>query len=379
MRQTINLIFLFALGVTGSLPTGVLATTTDDVILLTDSQEVLRAVVTKIISEESRDIPGTDTETIFQTIEAETVGGKNPGKPLTLENDYLKLAVGEQFFLLHTIRSDGSETFVVSDPYRLPIIWWLLGLFAISIIALGGKQGFRSLASLAGSLLVIAYVLVPLLLKGYSPIFISSVVAAIILFIAIFATHGLNKESAIAFTGTMSAVILTTILAYFATTLANLSGFGSDEAVYLNFNTRGSLDFAGLLLGGIIIGTLGVLDDIAITQTAVVRELLHTDNSLTKKDIYRKALSVGREHVGALVNTLALAYTGASLPLVLLLSQSTMPALFLVNSEIFATEIIRTVVGSIGLILTVPITTALAVMYLSKNDPIKHGGHTHHH
>lgn len=161
--------------------------------------------------------------------------------------------------------------------------------------------------------------------------------------------------------------------------MAKLSGFGSDEAVYLNFNTHGSLDFAGLLLGGIIIGTLGVLDDIAITQTAVVRELLHTDGNLTKKDIYRKALNVGREHVGALVNTLALAYTGASLPLVLLLSQSTMPALFLINSEVFATEIIRTVVGSIGLIMTVPITTALAVLYLSKSDPIKHSGHAHHH
>lgn len=379
MRQTISLIFLGVLGLTAFLPTGVLATTTNDAVLIPETQEVLKAVVTKIISEESRDIPGTDTETIYQTIEVEILSGNDRGKTLTLENDYLKLKAGDQFFLIHTVRSDDSETFVISDPYRLPIIGWLVGLFTLSIIALGGKQGFRSIVSLIGSLLVIAYVLVPLLLQGHSPIMVSSVVAAIILFIAIFATHGLNKESAIAFTGTISAVILTTILAYIATNLANLSGFGSDEAVYLNFNTRGSLDFAGLLLGGIIIGTLGVLDDIAITQTAVVRELLHTDHSLTKKDIYRKALRVGREHVGALVNTLALAYTGASLPLVLLLSQSTMPALFIINSESFSTEIIRTLVGSIGLIMTVPITTALAVMYLSKDDPIKYSGHTHNH
>ncbi len=384
MRQKITLIIVACFLTAVALPTLAVAETTttdatDQAMVLVETEEIVKAEVIKIKSEEIRSLPGTDAKATLQTIEAKILSGSKIGHTVTVANDFLQLKIGDKFFARHQISTDQTETFVVTDPYRLNILWWLGGLFVISILALGGRQGLQSLASLIGSLLVIIYVLIPLLLKGYSPILVSSLVAAGILFLAIFITHGRNKESAVAFAGTFSAVLLTTLLAFVATGLAKLTGFGSDEAIYLNFNTGGTLNFAGLLLGGIIIGTLGVLDDIAITQTAVVSELLHTDHNLTKKEIYRKALRVGREHVGALVNTLALAYTGASLPMVMLLSQSTLPLEVILNSENFATEIIRTVVGSIGLILTVPITTALAVMYLSKNDPVKHGGHTHHH
>jgi uncharacterized membrane protein len=200
----------------------------------------------------------------------------------------------------------------------------------------------------------------------------------VILFLAIYLTHGFNKESSVAFMGTVLAVILTGILAYVGVSLARLSGFASDEAVYLNFNTRGMLDFAGLLLGGMMIGVLGVLDDIAITQAAVVSEIYNSAPHLSRKDVYKKALRVGKEHVGALVNTLALAYTGASLPLLLLFSTSDSSTTSIINQEIFATEIIRTVVGSIGLILTVPITTLLAV-YILKGYKGKHHTHAHIH
>jgi uncharacterized membrane protein len=170
-------------------------------------------------------------------------------------------------------------------------------------------------------------------------------------------------------------VILTGVLAYIGVTFAHLTGFVSDEAVYLNLNTKGTLDFAGLLFGGIMIGALGVLDDIAVTQAAVVSELYNSASHLSKKEIYIKALRVGKEHVGALVNTLALAYTGASLPLLLLFSTSDSSISSIINREIFATEIIRTVAGSIGLILTVPITTMLAVWLLKGYK----GGHVHSH
>lgn len=181
-----------------------------------------------------------------------------------------------------------------------------------------------------------------------------------------------------AFTGTVMAVILTGVLAYLGVELASLSGFASDEAVYLNFNTRGTLDFAGLLLGGIMIGVLGVLDDITITQAAIVSELYNSASHLSRKEVYMKAIRVGKEHVGALVNTLALAYTGASLPLLLLFSTSDSSMGSIINQEIFATEIIRTTVGSIGLVLTVPITTLLAV-YLLKGYKGKHHAHVHAH
>jgi uncharacterized membrane protein len=179
----------------------------------------------------------------------------------------------------------------------------------------------------------------------------------------------------------MLSVLLTGILAIVAVTMSSLSGFVGDESVYLNFNTQGSLDFTGLLLGAIIIGVLGVLDDIAVTQVAIVAELYDSNATMGRREIYRRALRVGREHVSALVNTLVLAYTGVSLPLLLYFYLSPTSFSSLVNAEIFATEIVRTIVGSIGLIMTVPIVTALAVFYLkgykSKHSHSHSHGHSH--
>jgi uncharacterized membrane protein len=181
----------------------------------------------------------------------------------------------------------------------------------------------------------------------------------------------------------MLAVFITSVLAIVAVLQTSLTGFVSDESVFLNFATSGTLDFTGLLLGAIIIGVLGVLDDIAVTQAAVVTELYQSNKDLTARMVYQKAIRVGREHVGALVNTLVLAYVGASLPLLMYFHLSPLNFWSLVNSELFATEIIRAIVGSIGLILTVPIVTGLAVYFLRDYVP-KHGhshthGHGHHH
>jgi uncharacterized membrane protein len=167
-----------------------------------------------------------------------------------------------------------------------------------------------------------------------------------------------------------------------AVKLAYFTGLGSEDAWYLSIDQKLPLNFKGLLLGGIMIGVLGVLDDIAVTQASVVRELYSSAAHLTKAQIYKKALRVGQEHVGALVNTLALAYTGASLPLLMLISTpSAYPFAVTVSKELFAVEIIRTIVGSIGLVLTVPITTLLAVYmlehYRGKDYDHDHHGHSH--
>jgi uncharacterized membrane protein len=347
--------------------------------LIQDKVEIVKAKVTEVISQEKKEVPGTDVQSVYQTIKAEILEGDKKGEVVTIENDYLVLEKGDKFFLRHSIDGmDGREMYSVRDVDRQGVILGFIILFAIVIIIFSGRQGVRSLISLAGSFFVILYVLVPGLLKGYPPVLTSIAIAAVILFLAIFLTHGFNRESAVAFTGTVMAVILTGVLAYLGVELASLSGFATDEAVYLNFNTRGMLDFTGLLLGGIMIGVLGVLDDIAITQAAIVSELYNSASHLSIKEIYMKAIRVGKEHVGALVNTLALAYTGASLPLLLLFSTSDSSMGSIINQEIFATEIIRTTVGSIGLVLTVPITTLLAV-YLLKGYKGKHHAHVHVH
>ncbi len=345
-----------------------------------DVQAILRARVVEVVSQEKKTVLGTDTESTYQTIKAEIIEGERKGEEVVIENDFLVLKKGDNFFLVYTKDINGFETYSVRDIDRRPTMIFFGALFVFAVVALGGKQGLRSLLSLAGSFFVILYLLVPSLLKGYPPVLTSIVVATIILFLAIYLTHGFNRESHVAFLGTVSAVIFTGVLAYLAVTFTRLSGFGTEEAVYLNFATKGSLDFAGLLLGGIMIGVLGVLDDIAVTQAAVVSELFDSSPDMPRSQVYGKALRVGKEHVGALVNTLALAYTGASLPLLLLFSTSESSLSSIINQEIFASEIIRIIVGSIGLILTVPITTLLAV-YMLKGYKGKHshGGHSHHH
>jgi len=327
-------------------------------------QGVWKAEVLKIIKEEKVIIPGTETETIIQTIEAQILEGERKSEVVTLENDYLPLRVGDYFFMNYLITIDGNEIYSVRDIDRRSSLIFFALLFVAVIIYFGRWQGLRSIMSLLGTFLVIIYVLLPLLLKGYPPVLTSSLIAAAVLFMAIFLTHGFNRESGVAFSGTVIAVILTGILAWMAVGMTRLTGFGNEEAVYLNFATLGNLNFSGLLLGGIIVGVLGVLDDIAITQVAVVRELKESAHNLSKSEIYHKAMKIGREHAGALVNTLALAYAGATLPLLLLFSASQINFEMIINQEAVATEIIRTIIGSIGLILTIPITTALAVYFL---------------
>jgi uncharacterized membrane protein len=331
--------------------------------------------VASVLSEHSETVPGSSVPSVHQELRVELLDGEREGQTLTVENDYRPLKAGQAFFLRYLITEDGQEIYTVGDPDRRAGLGFLAFVFAAVIVWFGGKQGFRSLLSLAASFFILTYALIPSLMKGYPPVLTSSAFAAAILGFAIFATHGRTRTSAIAFSGTALAVILTSVLSYLSVHLLGLTGFGSEEAVYLNLATGGTLDFSGLLLGGIIIGVLGVLDDIAVTQVAVVEELKASDPNLPRAAVYRRALRVGREHVAALVNTLALAYAGASLPLLLLLSTSTVPMSVLVNQEMFAAEIVRVIVGSIGLVLTVPITTAIAVFYAK---PSVHEGHGHH-
>lgn len=346
-----------------------------------DIQGVWRAEVVDVRDERTETVPGTDVAHTIQTLEVRLLEGERTGELVTFENDYILLEAGDRFYLNYLLTIDGAEIYSVREVDRRVPMLFFVGLFAAVILLFGGKQGFRSLLSLAGSLLVIVYILTPSLVRGYPPVATSIVVAGVVLFFAIFFTHGFNRGSAIAFGGTVITVVITGMLATVAVEMTGLTGFASDESVYLNLATGGQLDFVGLLLGAIIIGALGVLDDIAVTQVAVVRELYATDSTLSKWEVYRKAIRVGKEHVGALVNTLVLAYTGAALPLLLLFGESEASIGTIANREIFATEIIRTIVGSIGLVLTVPVTTFLAAALLERYRETldTETTHLHHH
>lgn len=344
-----------------------------------EDQGIWHGKVVGVISNEIKVIQGTDTEHLYQTIKAEVLDGPKKGETITIENDYLELSTGDKFYFRYSVYIDGSESYGVINVDRKGGLFFLIGLFVLAIVIFGGWQGVRSLFALAGSFFAIFYVLMPGILGGWNPVLASVLVASVILFAAIFFTHGFNRESAVAYGGTMLAVFLTSLFAIFSVNLTDLSGFASDASTYLNFNTRGSLDFTALLLGAMIIGVLGVLDDVAVTQAAVVTELYNSNASLTRTEVYRKAMRVGREHVGALVNTLVLAYTGASLPLLLHFYTASSSLSMSLNTELFATEIVRTIVGSIGLVLAVPIVTLLAVFYLKDYTPKHTHSHSHGH
>jgi len=344
--------------------------------LYVDFQGNYKGKVLEILSEEIQNLFGADYT--IQKLSAEILEGPEKGDVVEMENDFQPLEKGDAFYFNHNVFIDGGESYFVTAVARQGALFLLLSIFVVAVILFGRWQGVRSLIALITSFLAIIYVLIPGILSGWSPLVASSLIAAVILFAAIFFTHGFNRESLVAYTGTISAVFLTGIFALFAVSITKLSGFAAEEAVYLNFNTGGALNFTSLLLGAFIIGFLGVLDDIAVTQAAVVTELYGSNPKMKRTEAYNRAMRIGREHVGALVNTLVLAYTGASLPLLLYINYSTAGIMTNINLEIFATEIVRIIVGSVGLILTVPIVTILAVIYL-KNYSRKGATKSHHH
>jgi uncharacterized membrane protein len=326
----------------------------------------IKAQVTEVLSSEVKVIPGTGTQTNYQTIEAKLLEGADAGKIITADNDYLMMQTGDVFYFMHTVSpADGIDTYAVSEPYRLPVLECFAALFIACLFLFGGKQGMRGLLSLIASILFIWFLLLPGILNGYSPILVSVGVSSLIIVLGSYITHGFNKTTTVAVIGMLVTILITGALAYVAIHSAKLSGFSNEEATYLNFNTHGSIDFVGLLLGSMLIGLLGVLYDAAISQAVAVEELFSVGAHLSRTEIYRRALRIGREHIGALVNTLAIAYVGVSLPLILLFMTSSQSLLLTINQEVFATELIRMMIGSIGLILAVPITTAIAVYALS--------------
>ncbi len=345
-------------------------------------QAIVPARVEAILNERVVPIMGTDATAVVQTVSARVLEGERMNEVITFENDLVTLGKGDRIFLSHIRDIDGTEIYLLKDVDRGNGLMLLLGLFVALLLLFAGWQGARALVSLFLSIIGIVFVLLPALLAGYDPILMSLLISGVILALALFGTHGFNPVSIIAFGGTVAAVLATSAVAWWFVNMLRLSGYGNDASVYLTFATRGELDLAGLLLGSIIIGVLGVLDDISITQASVVRELRAANRALPALELYQRAIKVGRDHVGSLVNTLALAYVGAALPLVLLFSTSAAPLYFTLNQEVIAAELARILIGSIGLILAVPLTTALAAWWFGSREVDNAAGghyHSHHH
>lgn len=342
-------------------------------------QETVKARVLEVTKEYDRAIMGTDASTTVQEMRIQILEGLRKGEVARLDNDLILLSVGDEIFVNRLLSIDGTEYYLFKDVERRLPMFVLLGAFVLLVVWLSGKQGLRAILSLTLSIAAVLLVLLPALKAGYSPALTSLAVAGLILSLSLFLTHGFKPRVVITFFGTFGAVFVTCLVAWLWVDWMRFTGFGDDSSVYLNFATDGKIDLVGLLLGGIIIGLLGVLDDVSITQASVVQELKGANPELGFKELYTRALRVGRDHVGSLVNTLALAYAGTALPMLLLFSYSESPIMILINQEVIAAEILRIIVGSVGLILAVPFTTAMAAWYFQDKVVDVHDCHSHGH
>ncbi len=309
---------------------------------------------------------------LTQRVPTKIITGADKGKELELDFDIpagspgsVRLEKSDQVIVGKSMVG-GEETYYISDIYRLHLLWWLMGSFLLLVILLARWSGVRAMIGLLISFTVIIWFIVPRIIDGQNALVIGFVGTLLIATASLFIAHGFRSRTTIAFVSTLLTISLALFLSIFFTDMMHLFGLGSEEAFYLQTDPEKIFNLRGILVAGIIIGTLGVLDDITTAQAAVVEELHLANTSLNLHELFSRASSVGREHIISLVNTLVLAYTGASLPLLLLFQVYQQPVWLVVNSEIIIEEIVRMLIGSIALVLAVPLTTGLAAWYYTR-------------
>jgi uncharacterized membrane protein len=326
--------------------------------------EILRARVVEVLEEGQLD--QGDISQSYQLLSLEVTSGSLEGQELTVEygslvftNEARLFQEGDRVLVERTRTMEGSDVFHVTDYVRSGPLLWLTLFFVVATVLLSGWQGLRSLMGMGVSMVVIVTFIVPQILAGQNPVVVAVLGSVVMMGISLYLVYGWNSKTHVAVGGLLLSLIVTGILAVWAVNWTRLSGYGAEEAGFLQV-AGVQLDTRGLLLAGIIIGTLGALDDIAIGQSSTIAELSKANPSLTRRALFKHGMAVGRDHIAAMVNTLLLAYVGAALPLVLMFSVYTEPLGFTINREIIAEEIVRTLVGSLGLLAGVPLTSLIA-------------------
>ncbi|HVW66664.1 MAG TPA: YibE/F family protein [Candidatus Peribacteraceae bacterium] len=301
-------------------------------------------------------------------------GGPDAGQRINIQNyimqnqSSIRLSKGESVVLIKTIQQDGSATYSVSDQYRIPTLVWLTLIFIGCTILFGGFAGLTSLIGLGMSVLVLFLYVIPRIIAGDSPLLTCLIAAVLIACTSLYLAHGFNRRISVALLSTIVTLAIAFIVDIIFVYMAQLTGISSEEALFLQVGSLAHLDMRGLLLGGIILGCLGVLDDVTTAQCAAVEEVSRANPHLTPRELRKAGHSVGKEHIASLINTLVLAYVGASLPLLLLFkTQADAPVWITWNSQYIAEEIVRTLVGSLTLVLAVPISTFFAIRLLRAN------------
>ncbi len=334
-----------------------------------DDSPAIEATIVKVLEE--KEIEVMDTNQLYQRLEAELASPAS-GKVI-LENgleplvNKIKYSVGNRVLLNLITGTDGQMNYIIVDFVRKDSLFLLSIIFILLLIAITRWRGFTAILGMLFTFFIVFVFILPRLLVGDNPLLIATLASLIIIPISFYLAHGLNKKTTIAIISSIISLIITALLASIFTQLAHLTGLSTEEAGMLSID-QSNLNMKGILLAGIVIGALGVLDDITISQAAIVDELARTANLTKVKDLYSRSMVIGKDHITSMVNTLVLAYAGASLPLLLIFTHNPHPLLEIINYELMAEEIVRTLIGSIGLVIAVPITSLIAAnLYKNKS------------
>lgn len=334
-----------------------------DIIDHPQNDEYFRAKVIEIIKDSD-----SETENPYQKIKAKPLHGTFEGQEIFVTQESIRnIRPIKQIKEGQTIVIYWSELnnppFQLESLYRIPRVIHFIILFFAVVTVFTHIRGITSLLSLVLTFLLIIFFIVPQIAYGANPILISLIGSLAILTVSLFLSHGVNTRTTIAFMSSITTISLSVILGQLSIIHTRLSGTGTEEAFFLQLGNLDMIDLKGLLLGGIIIGTIGVLDDVTVVQASIVEEIHTVNPNLTKMELYKHGIKVGKEHIISMVNTLFIAYAGASLPLFLFFTyqnNASIPLWVKLNSDIVIEEVVRSVVGSLVLICAVPITTYIA-------------------
>ena len=329
--------------------------------------EVIDGHVVKVIASGDRD--GAKYQRLAVQLDdslyrGEVVELEWDGRRALNENGFL--SPGDRV-LLTLSREGNTRTYTISEIVRLPSLWPLVVLLALALVAVGRWKGVASLAGLGASIAVFLLAVLPAVRSGDDPLLATLLGSVGVLIVAVFVVHGFNRKSVAALIGTLAALVFVVALAAVAIGVARITGLGTEDAIFVFVGTGGKVDMPRLVLAGVVVGSLGALVDMAVGQASTAFEL-SAASGLRGRKLYLSALNVGRDHIGSLVNTLALAYFGGALPLIVLISLGYQPLSVAVNSEEITQSIMAVLIASIGLVLCVPLTTAIAT-YLADRVP----------
>jgi uncharacterized membrane protein len=353
--------------------------------------ETVRARVETVIETGTIDMDGVSQ--LYQVLRVGILEGEYAGIPIEVEYGRTRLlpdnrpfAPGDEIFVVLGLRPDNRLVAYYADAVRWQPLALLGALFVAAILAISRWKGLRALLSLVFSLLVIIGYIIPHILQGEDPVRVSIIGSGILLAVSLYLTYGWTLKTHAAVLSMLIVLVITGSLAWLFIWMTRLSGYGDENALFLVQVPGIQINLRGLLLGGMIIGALGVLDDLVTTQASAVFELHGANPSLGLRLLSARALRIGQDHVAATVNTLVLAYAGASLPMLLLFTMMRGNLAYLINYETVAHEIVRTLVGSLGLVVAVPLSTLTAALLALYGDRLgvlrpllgKTGSHDEH-